>query len=140
MFKSQPNAREVSRQVTELPPEFEVRRLGEHWAIVGPTGVFVVGRASRDVSRSADRTAAVAQELRAALSNDVSWVPFVDAIVVADQERSGLACSVVELDMLLYALTWGGNTIDPIGLAQMQHHMPGAIRSLQASKQRPLPA
>jgi hypothetical protein len=140
VFKSQPNAREVSRQVTELPPEFEVRRVGDHWAIVGPTGIFVVGRATRDVARSCERTSAVAHALRSALSNDVSWVPFVDALVVADQERPGLACTVIELDMLLFALTWGGTTIDPVGLAQIQHHMPVAIRSLQAAKQRPLPA
>lgn len=140
MFKSQPNAREVSRQVTELPPEFEVRRLGEHWSIVGPTGIFVVGRATRDVARSAERTSAIAHELRGRLSQVISWVPFVDALLIADQEHADLACTVIELDMLVFALTWGGTTIDPIGLAQLQHHLPAAIRSMQSSTQRPLPA
>lgn len=140
MFKSQPNAREVTRQVTELPPEFEVRRLGEHWSIVGPTGIFVVGRATRDVARSAERTSSIAHELRGQLSHLIPWVPFVDALVIADKEHSDLACTVIELDMLVFALTWGGTTIDPIGLAQLQHHLPTAIRSMQDTKQRPLPA
>ncbi len=140
MFKSQPNAREVSRQVTELPPEFEVRRLGEHWAIVGPTGLFLVGRATRDVARGAERTTMLAHELRGQLSQRISWVPFVDPLLIADREHPDLACTVIELDMLLFALTWAGTTIEPIGLAQIQHHLPLAIRAMQGDAPRPLPA
>lgn len=138
MFRSHPNARDVNRHVTELPVEFEVWRLDDHWAVIGPTGVFVVGRATGDVDAAASAASALAHGLRAQLSQSMSWVPFVDAFVVADRELSGLACTVVELDMLVHALTTGPGTLDGTARAQVAHDMPRAIRALQHTSHRPL--
>lgn len=122
----------------ELPLEYVVQRVDDHWVVVGPTGIFVVGRARGDVAASAERTSALAHELRAALSERISWVPFVDAIVVATGDHGGLACTVVPLDLLVVALTSGGVTIDAVGLAQVQHHLPGTLGEIERAHRRPL--
>jgi hypothetical protein len=122
----------------ELPLEYVVQRVDNHWVVVGPTGIFVVGRARGDVAASAEQTSALAHELRAALSERISWVPFVDAILVADGDHGGLACTVVPLDLLVVALTSGGVTIDVSGLAQVQHHLPATLGEIERAHRRPL--
>lgn len=138
MFRSHPNAREVSRHVTELPVDYDVRRVRDHWVVVGPTGIFVVGRARGDVVASAEHTSALAHELRAGLSERIPWVPFVDALLVADGDHAGLACTVVRLDLLVVALTSGGANIDPHGLAQVEHHLPAVLHTMDDARRRPL--
>lgn len=118
--------------------DHEVRRVRDHWVVVGPTGIFVVGRARGDVATSAETTSALAHELRAALSEHIPWVPFVDALLVAHGDHSGLACTVVPLDLLVVALTSGGVSLDPRGMAQVNHHLPFVIRQMEDSRPRPL--
>ncbi len=113
-------------------------RLGEHWSVVGPSGIFVVGRSTGDVAESAAQTAALAHELRAALSETMMWVPFVDAIVVADREHHDLACTVVELDVLPHAIASGMGMLDATATAQVSREMPRAILALRDSSRRPL--
>ncbi len=138
VFRTHPNANEVSRHVTELPADYQVRRLEGEWIVTGPTGVFVVGRAGDDAARSAERTSALAHDLRARLSELIPWVPFVDAMIVTRKADPGLACMAVELDMLVVALTAGGVSIDAMGLAQLDHHIPGIIRTMEQARLRPL--
>ena len=138
MFRTHPNARDLKRHVTELPVEFQVWRIGEHWSVVGPSGIFVVGRATRDVAESAAQTSALAHELRAALSETMTWVPFVDAFLVADREHHGLACTVVEVNMLAHALASGMGMLDATAAAQVANDMPRAIRTVQDTTRRPL--
>lgn len=138
MFRTQPDAGDLKRHVTELPVEFQVWRLGEHWSVVGPSGIFVVGRSTGDVAEAASQTAALAHELRAALSETMMWVPFVDAVVVADREHQGLSCTVVELDVLPHALASGMGMLDATASAQVCREMPRAILAMRNSSRRPL--
>ena len=138
VFRTHPNARELKRHVTELPVEFQVWRIDDHWSVVGPSGIFVVGRSTGDATEAAAQTAALAHELRAALSETMSWVPFVDAFVVADREHQGLACTVVEMNMLAHALASGVGMLDATATAQVSREMPRAIRSVQDPTHRPL--
>ncbi len=138
VFRTQPNARDLKKHVTELPVEFQVWRIGDHWSVVGPSGIFVVGRSTGDVNEAATQTAALAHELRAALSESMTWVPFVDAFLVADQEHQGLPCTVVEMNMLAHALATGVGMLDATAAAQVSRDMPRAIRAVQDSERRPL--
>lgn len=140
VFGSRSSTRELVQRVTRLPDEYMVRRVRDHWAIVGPSGLFVVGRADGDMTESAHRTAALAHSVRSLLSEEVSWVPFVDALLVAESEHNGLECTVVELDSLELTLTSGGEQIDPIGLHQIKRRLPGIVRQLDATPGRPLHA
>ena len=92
-----------------------------------------------DVPRSAERSAALAHQLRARFSDVIAWVPFVDAILVADHEETGLAATVIELDMLVFALTSGGRSIDGTRLSQLQHFVPRVIHSMASTRRSPRP-
>ena len=145
MLRTHANAREVSRHVAALPPDYEVQRTGEHWVVAGPTGIFTVGRAELDPARDAERTSVLAHELRAVLSDEVPWVPFVDALLVAPHEVlvdpgvGSLACTVVELDMLGLALTNGALTVRERELAEIQRLLPLVLDRLRRERPGSLP-
>lgn len=137
MLRTHANAREVSRHVTELPTEYEVQRLDDHWLVAGPTGIFAVGRSERDVVGDAWRTSLLAHEVRAALSDMMPWVPFVDPLLVAshgqraDLPAAASACTVVEPDMLPIALTSGAATIGEDELVEIYRLLPLVVSRLQ---------
>jgi hypothetical protein len=145
VLRSPSNAREVSRHVAALPPDYEVQRSGEHWVVAGPTGIYTVGRAESDPARDAERTSMLAHELRAALSDEVPWVPFVDALLVAphdvltDPSAGSLACTVVELDMLRLALTTGAVTVHERELAEIQRLLPLVVDRMRRDRPGSLP-
>ncbi|CAN5512478.1 hypothetical protein BH10ACT3_BH10ACT3_04280 [soil metagenome] len=138
MFTSRSTTKDLVGRVARLPDEYMVRRVLDQWAVAGPTGLFVVGRADADLAASAHRTASMAHQLRAMLSNEVPWVPFVDALLVADGEGSGLECTVVDLDMLEMMLTGGAPAIDEVSLHQIKRHLPGIVADIQSGTSRPL--
>jgi len=129
-------ARDVTRHVTQLPAEFEVQRLEDHWLVAGPTGIFVVGRSDADPTTDAERTSVLAHHVRSALSDLMSWVPFVDALLVVphvrlgDPSQSALACTVVEAVMLPVVLTSGAEVVGPAHLAELYHHLPMVVSVL----------
>ncbi len=113
-----------------LPDDFLVRRCDDHWIVVGPTGLFVVGRANGDL-RSATRDAvAMASLVRTRLADLVPWVPFVNAVVVAERDRHDLNCPVVDLDGLRPFLRDGGSQLDGNGLHALRHHVPGVVQGI----------
>ncbi len=138
--------REVTRHVTELPSEFEVQRVGEHWLVAGPTGIFAIGRSEGDIARDAERTSVLAHDLRSALSDQMPWVPFVDSLLVvsADQIRHAavaqLACTVLTPDMLPVALTTGTTVVTPEDLTELYHHLPLVIPTLPGERRTLDPA
>lgn len=138
MFRAHTSAREVSRHVAALPDRFEVRRLGAHWVVLGPTGIFVVGRTRRELAHETERTAELAHELRGRLAESVPWVPFVDALVVAEGEHHHLACTVVPVNMLVFALTAGAATIEPHGVDQLRPALDRAVAAMERPEPRPL--
>ena len=136
MIRPHAYARDVTRHVTQLPPEFEVQRLEDHWLVAGPTGIFVVGRSDADPAGDAERTSTLAHHVRSALSNLMSWVPFVDALLVVphvqlgDPSPSALACTAVEAAMLPVVLTSGAEVVGPAHLAELYHHLPMVVSVL----------
>ena len=138
MFRSPQQVPELNRHVTELPPEFSVHRGGNTWIVLGPTGLFAIGRADDDVVAAAGHLAGVAHELRDLLGEVTTWVPFVDVLLIADQERHDLACAVIELDSLSMALTVGGRTLDEMALARLRHGLGQVLQRLGGSDRRPL--
>ena len=136
VIRTHPNAREVSRHVTELPAEFEVQRVGDHWLVAGPTGIFAVGRADHDVVQDAVRTSVLAHDVRTTLSDLMPWVPFVDSLLVAhhdqlvDVDVADLACTVVAADMLPVALTSGSVMIGPDELVELYQRLPLVVSTL----------
>lgn len=146
MIRARPNVREVTRHVTELPSEFEVQRVGDHWLVVGPTGIFAIGRSEGDIARDAERTSVLAHDLRSALSDRMPWVPFVDSLLVVADDHirhasvAQLACTVVTPDMLPLALTTGASVVNPDDLAELYHHLPLVVRSLPGERRTLDPA
>ena len=119
--------------MTTLPDDWLVRRLHDQWAVVGPTGLFLIGRAEGDPAGCTHRTAADAHELRTRLSDRVPWTPFVNAVVVADVEtdRSDLACPVIEVTRLESVLTDGRRELDDGALHLLRHHLPGVVQEME---------
>jgi hypothetical protein len=139
MFRNHAHSRELSRRVAQLPSSHTVRRTAGHWVVLGPTGLVVVGRcADGDVAGAAERCAAVAHELRGLLAGVTPWVPFVDALVVADGEHHDLACTVVQLDLLVTALTIGPVTLDEGELTVLERGLRSVVASLSVPRPRPL--
>jgi hypothetical protein len=114
-----------------LPDDFLVRRLRDHWAVVGPTGLFLVGRSEGDPASSALKTAAAAHLLRTRLADVVPWTPFVNAVVVADEELSDLSCAVIEVGDLKSLLTGGNRELDDNALGILRHHLPGVVQGME---------
>jgi hypothetical protein len=117
--------------VTTLPDDYLVRRLGDHWVVVGPTGCFVVGRAVEEDSGAPERAAELAVLFRTRLADAVPWVPYVDVVLVGDPERSHPVCTYVEPDLLETVLTNGPAVLDGVALHQLRHHLPGVVQTLE---------
>ncbi len=126
--------------MTELPEAFMVRRIGDHWAVVGPTGVFVVGRGDGnggDIGETARQTATLAHRLRDRLSQSIHWVPFVDALLLVEYQTAGtsayegLECTVVAADLLRSVLTSGPESIELLKLHEIKLLLPRLSRQLQ---------
>ena len=117
--------------MTTLPDDYLVRRLNDQWAIVGPTGLFLIGRSEGDPAASALRAAAAAHLLRTRLADVVPWTPFVNAVVVADEEQADLSCPVIQVDRLEDVLTGGNRELDDGALQLLRHHLPGVVQAIE---------
>jgi hypothetical protein len=109
--------------LAELSPMYTIASQGAARFIAGPSGVFVLVIGGDDVDRAAERAGRLAAATRAALADHLSWVPFVDAVVVTapDDHRlhdvaqgvTGVApATAVPLDMLAEVLVEGRAVIE----------------------------
>jgi hypothetical protein len=109
--------------LAELSPMYTVASQGAARFVAGPSGVFVLVLGGDDVDAAADRAGRLAAATRASLADHLSWVPFVDAVVVtaADDSRRqpatravpGVApATAVPLDMLGEVLVEGRAVIE----------------------------
>ncbi|WP_334144722.1 hypothetical protein [Rhabdothermincola sp.] len=104
-----------------LPPACVVASSGVARLVVGPPGAFVLLPSGADPSTTAERAGHLAATTRAALAEHVSWVPFIDAVVIHDTPlRNGSATSV-PLDLLPETLVEGPVVIDPSTVAMIRH-------------------
>ena len=131
VLRSTPSAPEVHARVTTLPEEYLVRRVGDHWAIVGPTGLFLVGKGEDQPEFAAGRTATAAHRLRNLLAEAVDVVPFVDPVLVTSEPESGHPCAMVELERLEGFLTSGPQVIPEGELQLLRHHLPAVITEIE---------
>lgn len=94
---------------------FDQRNIGSNGSArlaVGPTGLFVVMPGIDDpMARIANDLAAATRE---SLAGYLSWIPFIDAVLVCDQIRAGYTtlATVVPLDLLARVLREGSQLID----------------------------
>ncbi len=114
-----------------LPEDFLVRRTEQLWAVVGPTGLFLVGKAEGHPALAAEQTAMAAHHLRNRLAEVIDIVPFVDPVVVSSEPESGQACAMVELDLLESFLCNGPQVIPEGELQLLRHHLPVVMTSIE---------
>ncbi len=112
--------------LSDISSEHLVFDIDHAWFVVGPTGVFVVcgddGGAEFASQRAVDR----ARIMRSKLANELSWIPFVDSLVVTDDasmiEEAGRVetqCPVIPLDMLAVTVNDGPRSIDEDTLGKL---------------------
>jgi hypothetical protein len=111
------SAEQIDRLLAGLPPTHTVASQESARLVVGPCGATVILLGERNVPDAADRAARLAAATRTALADHVSWVPFVDAVVVTDDvDRSPTSATVVPPDLLGEVLVEGPEVIDPPAL------------------------
>ncbi|MEI2639955.1 MAG: hypothetical protein V9F03_13315 [Microthrixaceae bacterium] len=140
MLQQRSTISDHATRIAELSDEFLVRRVHEDWLIVGPSGLFVVGRAGADASDDANRTLHIAQLLRERLSLHMAWVPFVDVLLVSDRRSNEVGCSVVRPSMLESVLTDGHQRIELSTLFELRRLLPGLAQELTVESSRSNPS
>lgn len=102
--------------LASLPPLHVLARWGDARLVVGPAGAFVLVTAADapgNLARSAEQLEALARATRESLCAHLTWVPFVDTLVVTatDPPRAPfIPCAA--LDLLQNVLTEGPKVID----------------------------
>ncbi|MFV0315390.1 MAG: hypothetical protein ACK5O2_00315 [Microthrixaceae bacterium] len=115
-----------------LPDGYVVRRSGNHWAIAGRTGLFLVARQGDSAETSAQHAILAAHRLRARLAERIDVVPFVDPVVVSATPGEVQDCALVEPDLLESFLVVGPTVISEGELALLRHHLPAAVAIIEA--------
>lgn len=109
----------IDRSLAALPGDFAVAGAGTTRLVIGPPGAFVLeGCAPERLEVGAARVAGLAVATRGILADHVSWVPFVDGlVVVADRSPSHPSVTVVPVDLLVDTLVQGPEVVSPAVLA-----------------------
>lgn len=110
----------MDRVLTTLPPLSVVAASGSARFVVGPSGAFVLlpTPTPEAINGAAARLDLLVQSTRSALCDHLSWVPFLDALLVSESDVKGRApVTVVALDLLHDVLTEGPAMIDGPTLA-----------------------
>jgi hypothetical protein len=92
-----------------LPEDYLVVPLRSAYFVVGSPGTYVVGD---DPSHDDGEIGRLAGQLRAALAQHLTWVPFVHALLISDDLRAIPQATVVPRDLLLGVLTEGRRSLD----------------------------
>jgi hypothetical protein len=92
-----------------LPEDYLVAPLRSAWFVVGAPGTYVVGDDSTNDDGAIGR---LAVQIRAALAQHLTWVPFVHALLVSEELRAIPQAIIVPPDMLLGVLTEGRRSLD----------------------------
>lgn len=103
----------IDAMLAGLPPAYVLAHQDAARLVVGPYGAFVIHPADGDVAAAADRLTELTSTTRNALFDHLTWVPFVDAIVVTRTTRPrNHQATVVPLDLLADVLTQGREVVD----------------------------
>src|SRR5215203_1949833 len=107
--------------LADLSPMYTIASQGSARLVAGPTGVFVLVFGGDDIGWATELAARLAPATRATLADHLSWVPFVDAVVVTAQDERRSAdddlpapgpATAVPIDMLGEVLVEGRAVID----------------------------
>jgi hypothetical protein len=107
-----------------LPPEVVVAVDGEARLVAGPAGAFVLlptPPRGPVLAEAARRVHELARQTRCALCDHVSWVPFLDTLLVSTSRlvrRTDV--TVAPVDLLAVLLTEGPQVIDRATLAAVR--------------------
>lgn len=107
--------------------------------VMARTGIFVIMPATIDVVACADRAHWLATETRDILATHLSWIPFVDAVVVCagTPDANSQAATVVPLDLLSDLLCEGVKVIDPALLRKIRALLDGENLTRWSVEQQP---
>ncbi|CAN5587426.1 hypothetical protein BH20ACT2_BH20ACT2_12230 [soil metagenome] len=109
---------DVDAVLDELPPGYVVAGLSHHRLVAGPTGAFVVAPAGDADDHRADEAAALhhlAAATREALADHLSWVPFVDPLLVLAPGSEAVVApgaAAMPLDLLRHVLVAHHGVVD----------------------------
>jgi hypothetical protein len=123
MFRSQrTTANSLTAVLRALPRSVTVFDVSDAWLVVGPSGLFVLTEDDGDLTAAALRAAARADSVRLRLSDELVWVPFVDAMcVTADTSfDSNQPCLVVPHDVVAQTVTGGPVSVDAETLEKLR--------------------
>ena len=109
-------AADLDAVLRALPGEFAVASQAAHRLVVGRPGAFVLCAhaevAATAVEPLAARIARLATSTRVVLADHLSWVPFIDAVVVTPPGAPGRGpVTMAPLDLVAELLTAGPDTI-----------------------------
>ncbi len=97
--------------LTSLPPAFVIAGRGDARLVMGPSGAFVLLPAGRErvlVEQAADHLIDLVMTTRMALCDHLTWVPFLDALLVTNAEPPrGADVTAVPLDLVHDVLVEG---------------------------------
>ena len=105
-----------------LPDAITVFVLDDAWLVVGARGIFVVTEDTGDLAAAALRAAEVADEVRLKLSDELVWVPFVDAMcaTTAVGFEPDQPCLIIPLDLVATTVADGPATVDADTLSKLR--------------------
>jgi hypothetical protein len=129
MFRSvRAAAPDVEAELRELPATHAAFLEEGSWVVLGPTGLFVVTDGATGLYEAALSSVLGAFRLRSDLATELAWVPFVDALVVADDAPPAdeLPCPAVPFRMLRSILSEGPRIVDEQTLAWILARRSGA--------------
>ena len=104
--------------LASLPPAYFVAGQDDARFVVGPGGAFVLlptATTPSELHRAADRLHELAMTTRDALCDHLTWVPFLDALLVITGEvPRSTEVTVAPLDLVRVVLTEGPTMIQPL--------------------------
>lgn len=110
----------VDRVLARLRAGAVVAVAGEARLVASDAGAFVLLPADAEPTRAGEQAARLAEATRHALADHLSWVPFVDAVVVVRPgEDAGGSVTAVPVDLLATVLVEGPRQIADPTLARI---------------------
>jgi hypothetical protein len=117
---------DVGAELRELPASHVAYPREGSWIVLGPTGLFVVTDGAESPRDAALSSVLGARRLRSDLADELHWVPFVDALVVADDLAADheLPCPAVPARLLRWAVSEGPRLVDDRTLSKILARRP----------------
>jgi hypothetical protein len=126
-FAGDPMQRRLDEVLSSLPPLYVVAAGDDARFVAGPSGAFVLlphldtSRNGAGISAAASRLDLLVQSTRTALCDHLSWIPFLDSLLVSEADIRGPApVTIVALDLLHDVLTEGPAVIDDATLVAIR--------------------